>query len=301
MKHYSAFQLNIASEIMLPAFLPTASIAPIDCIIRVDEVSPKGLQNPIKKGVSYQASPGLFWLSVPKIGRFLVENGQFITIEPDNQSDEASIRLFTMGPCLSALLLQQRKFVLHGEAMVTNEKAYAIIGHHGVGKSVLAQALLHQGHQLLSTEFCAINSLGQVLPGYPQIQLWSDAIKLLSLKNPEQRIRPALEKWYVSAEHAFNSNAYPLQKVYVLDTYNKAKLKLQTLQGVAKFNSLRAHGVHQPAVAHFLDIRQHQLQTATLVNQLHMKKIIRPDRKNTVQSLVEMLLRDLEEAPSRHE
>ncbi len=295
MNHYHAFGLHIASDLNLPALQPeiatnsNGSVKTIDCMIRVNHVDPTGLAHPSKKGVTYQASPGYFWLAVPRIGRFLVEKGHTITIDPDPESDEESIRLFTMGPCLSALLLQQGKIVFNGETMVNESKAYALTGFAGTGKSVLAKALTNQGQYLLSTEFSVINTDGEALSGYPEIQLWSDAIRLLSLPKPQHRIRPIIEKWYVSAKDMFKTTSFPLEKIYILETHNKNELQLKPLQGIAKFNALRAHTAHSSTLSSFIDFRQYQLQMAALASRLHITKIIRADKENSVQMLVDMI------------
>jgi ABC-type dipeptide/oligopeptide/nickel transport system ATPase component len=141
-----------------------------------------------------------------------------------------------------------------------NDHTCAIIGGTGVGKSVLAQALINHQHTLLSSGLCVLDASNQVLSGYPQIHLWSDAIQLLSLKKPMQRIRPSLEKWAVSALDHFSNTASPLHSLYILETHNKSETALTPLQGISKFNMLRTHAYHQPLIADLIDLRQHQLR-----------------------------------------
>lgn len=295
MEYYNAFELNIASELTFSELQAGYPLAEVDCYIRIDHVSATGLDAPTQKTPMYQVARHQFWLSIPHIGRFKVEYGQTITIEPDALVDEASLRLFILGPCLSALLLQRGNYVLNGDVFSVNQQyACAIIGHGGVGKSVLTQALLNQHHSLLSSGLCVIDAKGQVQPGYPRLQLWSNALKLLSLEKPEQRIRSSLEKWYVTADHHFCNKAQPLRSVYLLHTHNKPGVSFMPVKGFAKFNQLRGYTAHQSVIEHLVDFRQYQLRGTSLANQIHIAKIARPDNENTVKALVEHICRDLE-------
>lgn len=292
MPYYSAFELNIISDLAFPELLPGYPLAPANCQIRITR-GLDGLSSPTKKGVTYQVSRGQFWLSVPNIGRFLVVEGKTIAVEPDKLVDEASLRLFILGPCLSALLIQQQKYVLNGDVVSTGEQACAIIGHAGAGKSVLTQALIAKDHKLLSSGLCVIDSSNRVLPGYPRIQLWSDALKLLSLEKVESRLRPCLEKWSVPVDTNFCHTSLPLQSIYLLSTHHQSEMMLTPLHGFSKFNQLRTHTAHQAALEHLVDIRQYQLQGTFVANQARITKIMRPDIGDTVKALVEIISRDL--------
>ncbi len=301
MEYYYAFQLNIASELAFPELQAGYPLAEVDCSIRIGHVSSTGLETPTHKTPFYQVARNQFWLSIPDIGRFEVKNGRTITIEPDALVDKASLRLFILGPCLNALLLQQGYYILNGDVFSVNQQhACAIIGHSGVGKSVLTQALLNQDLSLLSSGLCVINSTGQVQSGYPRIQLWTDAIRLLSLEKPEQRIRPLLEKWYVTADHHFCNKAQPLRSIYLLHTHNKPDVSFTPVKGFAKFNQLRSYTAHQSLIEHLVDFRQYQLRGTSLANQIHITKIARPDHGNTVKALVEHISLDLKGLSHEH-
>jgi len=85
MYQYLAFGLSINSEIELPALLKSKS-QHIDLTIKLDKVSKSGLLAPQTTGLYTQFSANEFWLHVPEIAQFKVENGNKITIECDTQS-----------------------------------------------------------------------------------------------------------------------------------------------------------------------------------------------------------------------
>jgi len=77
---YHAFGLNICSELELPSLMPTENIDLADVTIRCGEVSATGLESPQKSTPFFQTAKENLWLHVPEIARFLVTNGNSITI-----------------------------------------------------------------------------------------------------------------------------------------------------------------------------------------------------------------------------
>ena len=71
--------------------------------------------------------------------------------------DEDVIRLYILGTCMGAILMQRKILPLHGSAIEIDGKAYAIVGDSGAGKSTLASAFLKQGYQLVSDDVIAVS------------------------------------------------------------------------------------------------------------------------------------------------
>ena len=74
-----------------------------------------------------------------------------------NGANEDHVRLYILGTCMGALLLQRKILPLHGSAIAINGKAYAIVGDSGAGKSTLASAFLNKGYQLLSDDVIPVS------------------------------------------------------------------------------------------------------------------------------------------------
>ena len=49
-------------------------------------------------------------------------------VSPLKRYDEDVIRLYILGTCMGAILMQRRIFPLHGSAVAINGKAYAFVG-----------------------------------------------------------------------------------------------------------------------------------------------------------------------------
>ena len=73
---------------------------------------------------------------------FCIQEGKRIIVSPIEGSDEDEIRLYILGTCMGAILMQRKILPLHGSAVAIDGKAYAIVGDSGAGKSTLASAFL---------------------------------------------------------------------------------------------------------------------------------------------------------------
>jgi hypothetical protein len=121
-------------------------------------------------------------LSMPGIGTFLVRDGREVLVDPDPDGNEALLQLALLGPVLAALLHQRGDLVLHASAVEIDGAAIGFLGGRGAGKSTMAAALLRRGYPLLTDDILAVSledGSPRVLPGFPQLKLWPDAVVAL--------------------------------------------------------------------------------------------------------------------------
>ena len=90
---------------------------------------------------------GLVMFQVPDIAIFAIQDGNKIFVSPMKEYEEDMIRLWILGTCMGAILMQRKVYPLHGSAVIINGKAYAFVGDSGAGKSTLASAFIQQGYQ----------------------------------------------------------------------------------------------------------------------------------------------------------
>jgi hypothetical protein len=122
------------------------------------------------------------------------------TLTPEDAST------YLLGPVLGYVLRLRGLHVLHGSAVRLAPRAgqggrgrtgaLALVGPPGAGKSTLAAALARRGYAVLTEDVCALCERGmgcraafgeedvapgtvEVLPGYPLIRLWPDAVEML--------------------------------------------------------------------------------------------------------------------------
>jgi hypothetical protein len=100
---------------------------------------------------------------------------------PDSTTSEDASTYF-VGPILGYVLRLRGLTVLHASAVRTSRGAVALVGPQGAGKSSMAAAMVGRGHAILSEDVCALRGSGgtiEVLPGYPLIRLWPEAVEML--------------------------------------------------------------------------------------------------------------------------
>ena len=79
-------------------------------------------------------------IRIPDTAIFSIQEGKQIIVSPMGNTCEDKIRLYILGICMGALLMQRGILPLHGSAINIDGKVYAILGNSGAGKSTLAAA-----------------------------------------------------------------------------------------------------------------------------------------------------------------
>lgn len=166
------------------------------------------------------------------VGDLLVEEGCRITVVPCPDADEDSLRLFILGAGLGVLLHQRGLLVLHASCVAIDNRGIGFIGAKGWGKSTTTATLHQRGHALISDELLVVRfndqAQPQVMPGSPQIRLWSDA--LISIGgDPDSavRVRSGIDKYNVDTGN-IAAETFPLYCLYLLDVGEELSIKLMS-------------------------------------------------------------------------
>lgn len=220
---YFAFGLNVSSKLILPELVPTNFDEP-DVTITFGS-TPSEIDNdllPHRPLLSINASQYLHKLP---IATYFVESGNQITITPNNEADEDSIRLFLYSNAFSAILHQRSFLCLHTSAILVNNHVVLIGGERGAGKSTTLMSLLQKGYAFFSDDVCVLtqnpnNELyNYVISSYPSIKLWKDSFEKLQLHfdSSIKQLRPDFPKFRFPIELQELSGAYPIAAIILLD------------------------------------------------------------------------------------
>jgi len=298
MRNYTAFGLMIQSELPFRELLSTPCADNDEDVItiKLGSVDPHGLNGlPPPKGVFYQVTSSKLWLHVPDVARFQVTNGHQIIIQPLTETDEDSIRLFVLGSCMGALLMQRNLFLLHGNAISINDgQSVSFVGNSGVGKSTLSGAFFRRGYSILADDICAMNTQGRVMPSFPQIKLCADAAQQLQIDTQSlNRIMPSLNKFAVPLGGQFHPVASKLKVVYVLDTHHQDNITITPLVGMEKLDALQNNLYRKQYLNERESVYACLKQCMQIASQIDIARITRPIKGFKLDELVDVIESDL--------
>jgi hypothetical protein len=161
---------------------------------------------------------GDFLLNLENVGRFWVEGGSRVLVEPSATAQLSELRTFLLGSVLGVLCHQRGLLPIHASAVRINGGAVLITGISGAGKSTLAAALGARGHALVTDDVAAVDpNDSRVLPAFPQRKLAPDVLEALALEHTGLIAnRPGLPKFNVPAPIGFDPEPLPPLAIYIL-------------------------------------------------------------------------------------
>jgi hypothetical protein len=211
---YRLFGLTLRSEIDLAGLAPAVDTGAADVEIGFGPV-------PAADHLGYRATDEGTLLAVAKVGRYLIQEGRRILIEPAPGASERNVRLFLLGSAIGALLHQRGLLPLHANAIDIGGRAVAFSGHSGAGKSTIAAWFHDRGHPILADDVCVIgfDESGRALayPGIPRLRLWREALEA-SGRDADSYLRSFddLDKYDVPTADEGGLEPLPLAAIYLL-------------------------------------------------------------------------------------
>lgn len=291
---YRAYGLCITSDIRLPELLPCPDDEPGDVCIRRGPVPVDGSAVGPQVGPLSHATENALWLRIPGVARYLVRDGRELIYQPEEEADEDSVRVFLLGTCIGALLLQRGQLVLHGNAFEVDEGCAICVGSSGAGKSTLAARMLQRGHRIIADDVCAIDPQGRAVPGMPRLKLWQDAAGGLDIETAGlRRIRPNMAKFHVPLGDTFQAEPLPVRAIYVLTPWNQDRFVITEIDGIAKFQALRTHSYRFRFVKGMNLGPPHLQQCSRLAADTPVVQVFRPRLGFDIDGLADLILIDL--------
>lgn len=290
---YSLYGMTLESSLKLPELKHTGAQSPADIVIKTGNVV-ESLDNVTARGVMYEMNASQFRLSVDGVARYVVNRGEEIVIEPDASADDNSVRLFLLGSAIGALLHQRGLLPLHGSSIETPKGAVVFVGSSGAGKSTTVAAFHKRGYSVLADDVTVAipgddGSLS-IMPGYPQIKLWSNALdKLEHASDNLERIRPQLEKFALPLGEGFRSEPLKVHSVYLLSTKNTDEFDITPLTGMRKVRLLKNNTYRGRYIEGTPGTDNSLL---ALAKQVRVCKVTRPSAGFDLDRLVDMLEED---------
>ena len=140
-----------------------------------------------------------FLLYIPGVARYLVENGNRVTVELEDGAPEADVRGYLLGSVFGALCHQNGFLPLHASAVAADGQVTAFLGDSGAGKSTMAAFLERAGYRVVSDDICLLVPEAdglRVAPVAGWLKLWQESFDSLGeVPAEENRIFSATEKY----------------------------------------------------------------------------------------------------------
>lgn len=296
---YRAYGINIASEISCPELLEGCS--PSQVQIHTGLV-PETLDGSHVAGYKFTARPGQLLINTDQIAKIMVSGGNKLLVEPRPGAQDYEVRLLLLGWGFSGLLQQRDILPLHGGAVKIGQGSLILCAVSQVGKSTLTAAFVQAGYQFLDDNIIAIQDAGglpTVIPGYPQIKLWADALTRLGIEPVDlQPVRPDIQKYALDFRSMFHDTPLPVGAIYILSLTEHPELKLITLSGSDKLTALSSQIFCQRFV-HGLGKQEFQFKFLLNLAQLvEVTQVLIPESRPSPQNLVDILLDDYLSRPN---
>jgi hypothetical protein len=297
---YKAFGLKMASDILmpeLPLMTEEQEDTPEDVVIEIADLTP--LWNRLASEQSkVVARENFLMFQIQETAIFSVQDGKKIIVSPFEGADEAKIRLFILGTCMGAVLLQKRILPLHGSAIAVDGKAYAFVGVSGAGKSTLASTLLGKGQKLISDDLIAVtlsdNHIPMVMPAYPQQKLWQESLNEFGMDT--SRFKSVFEresKYLVPVPSKFVAKPLPLAGVFELSERFSEEIQIKPIQGLSRLHTLFNHTFRKSLLHSFGLLEWHFGTIAAISNQIELYQLCRPRAGFTAPEVAALILKTI--------
>ncbi|BCC54222.1 aldolase [Bacillus paranthracis] len=295
---YKVFGLRVLSEIQLPE-LPRINEQEEtrEVIIRTADLFQKWSEF-TNTEQNFVVDKNVVMIRIPDTAIFSIQEGKQIIVSPMGNTCEDKIRLYILGICMGALLMQRGILPLHGSAINIDGKVYAILGNSGAGKSTLAAAFLSKGYTLLSDDVIAVTVSADktpiVIPSYPQQKLWAESLNAFGMGTASYN--PLFEretKYAVPVQSHFFSEPLPLAGVIELTKTEDENVELIRMEGLERLRTLFFHTFRKFLVTQLKLTEWHFTTSTSVINKVDMFHLKRPNNRFTAHELVSIILKTI--------
>ena len=263
---FSAYGLRLASSQPIPGLTPVSAASSADVTVHLGSM-PAGLENPSSGSPQVIFSEeGPSDAVFPTLTASLVSGGSFIHFRYVDGTefllDRAGTRVwavwpapltledtvtYLLGPVMAFVLRLRGIVCLHASAVAVEDRALALLGPGGAGKSTTAAVFARLGYAVLADDALAVLERGESFlaqPAYPRVRLWPESVRALYGSDEAlPLLTPNWEKRYLTLDEnqeSFQPDPLPLAAIYILDERSKqaAEPAIETVAPQAALVSL---------------------------------------------------------------
>lgn len=211
------------------------------------------------------------------VGRYVVQSGRDIAVDPDPSADFAAVRHLLVGPVLAHLLWQRDVFALHASVVGIGGRHVGFVGVSGEGKSTIAAALVAAGHRLVCDDVAALvqrDTHIEVLPGFPRIRLHPDSLRGIGEQPADHPlVHDQIDK-RLKPVSSFATEPVTLDAVFVLATGDD--FAIEPLAPGAAIVELLRHTYYAHQYAPLYGFAQHLGWAKRIAERTSVRRLTRP-------------------------
>jgi hypothetical protein len=234
---HRAFGLSLRATQRVPGLIPEPRPLTPDTFLWLDGGHPDldALPGELRySGEEIDGTPGVQVWTLGSGGHFRMRYGDGTQFTLDAQGTHvwatwpppgtlADTATYLLGPVLGFVLRLRGTTCLHASAVALADRAIALVGPAGAGKSTIAAAFCRAGHRVMADDVVPLSiSHGAVRAeaAYAQLRLWPDMVSLLfGTPDALPRLTPTWDKRALdlAAAGCFEPQPLPLAAIYLLE------------------------------------------------------------------------------------
>ncbi len=294
--YYRLYGLTVASPIAFPEAIEIPSPNVVDATLTFAP-PPEWVLNEYKDGKYASVKETVMWFRLEDELLIYVANGTEVRVHLlDKNIDPVRMRSYILSGALTFLLFQHNYLLIHGSALVYENKVFIISGPSGSGKSTTALELLQQDSVLFaSDDICAVRNLTNdtiLFPGPP----WQKVCADVQARTPNEAYTYIHEmdgKFGRRLSTGFITEPAPVGGMFIISKTSCDIPSIKELTGVEKLHAL-THNLFRGELLHTLGITpQRMTQFLDTVSHFPIYQIDRPEHKDTLQTVSEFIIANM--------
>lgn len=296
---YTAYELNIESEIILPELLPLKDKECIksDVCISYGKVS-EDIRQAIEEGATFNFEKNKMWFFIKGVAVYYIYNGSNIIVDRCEDYNKDYLKIFLLGSAFGMLFIQRNNVAIHGSSLIIDEKSVIFTGLSGAGKSTLSVTLRNKGYKFLTDDICAIGETLDgnftVKPGFPQQKLCKDAmIKMEYDIDKFVRVNDDRDKYALPVGNLFYEKSVSLNAIFELTVDDVDNVEIVKVTGSEKFLRIMKNIYLIDVIGHSGLENSYFKKCMQIANKISYYRIIRPREGFSVEQQIELIIEKL--------
>jgi hypothetical protein len=244
-----------------------------------------------------QANERQYLLILENFGKYLVEDGNKITIESFGKASPKEVEMYLLTNLLGALSYQNNLLPMHGGVVDFNGEGILITGTSGSGKSTMLAGLMKAGYRVVTDDISIVRNEKNkfvVFPSFPYMFLWGSTLKKLNLDHSNlSKLRNDMEKYILPNDFGGVTTPIEIKKTIIL-VNKEIKESEYTLKGIGKIESLRRNCFKPWMINSFNKQKGIFHQLSSFSNNTRLE-VFRNDQKAGINKSLELFINTLKD------